>query len=145
MMNPTEIADALDEIARAPFDAAEFGFTFAQATDNARATIAKLRISTNKSDLPSGLLLNRKFHYAPAEKGLVSETLDALRASKKTATAKPAILIATDRETVATEHPKSGETRHFLFSELGLHFGFFLPALVMIAMTQKWAKLHKQF
>ncbi|MBX8801593.1 hypothetical protein HBA92_12605 [Ochrobactrum sp. MR28] len=27
MMNPTEIADALDDIARAPFDAAEFGFS----------------------------------------------------------------------------------------------------------------------
>lgn len=60
--------------------------------------------------------------------GKVSETLDALRSSKKSSTAKPAILIATDGETVAAEHPKSGETRHFLFSELALNFGFLLPA-----------------
>lgn len=128
MMNPTEIADALDEIGRAPFDAAEFGFAFAEATDNARATISKLRTSTNKSDLPGGVLLNRKFHYAPAAQGMISETLDALRTSKKTASAKPAILIATDGETIAAEHPKSGEKRHFLFTELGLNFGFLLPA-----------------
>lgn len=128
MMNPTEIADALDEIARAPFDAAEFGFSFAEATDNARATISKLRSTTNKSDIQGGVLLNRKFHYAPAPMGKVSETLDVLRASKKTSTAKPAIVIATDGQTVSAEHPKSGETRHFLFSELGLHFGFLLPA-----------------
>lgn len=128
MMNPTEIADALDEIARAPFDAIEFGFSFAEATDNARATVSKLRSTTNKSDMEGGVLLNRKFHYAPAPIGKVSETLDALRASKKTSSAKPAILIATDGETVSAEHPKSGETRHFLFSELGLNFGFLLPA-----------------
>lgn len=128
MMNPTEIADALDEIARTPFDAAEFGFAFAEATDNAKATISKLRTTTNKSDLPGGVLLNRKFHYAPADQGMVSETLDALRTSKKTASAKPAILIATDGETIAAEHPKSGDTLHCPFSELGLHFGFFLPA-----------------
>ncbi|MCR5939803.1 class I SAM-dependent DNA methyltransferase [Ochrobactrum sp. MH181795] len=128
MMNPTEIADALDEIGRAPFDAAEFGFAFAEATDNARATISKLRTSTNKSDLPGGVLLNRKFHYVPATPGRVNEALDALRVSKKTASARPAILITTDGETIAAEHPKSGETRHFLFTELGLNFGFLLPA-----------------
>lgn len=128
MMNPTEIADALDQIASVPFDAAKFGFAFAEATDNAKATISKLRTTTNKSDLPGGVLLNRKFHYAPANQGMVGEMLNALRISKKTATAKPAILIATDGETVAAEHPKSGDTLHCPFSELGLHFGFFLPA-----------------
>ncbi|MCL7997030.1 N-6 DNA methylase [Brucella sp. 21LCYQ03] len=128
MMNPTEIADALDQIASAPFDPAEFGFAFAEATDNAKATISKLRTTTNKSDLPGGVLLNRKFHYAPADPGMVSKTLDALRTSKKTASAKPAILVATDGETIAAAHPKSGDTLHCPFSELGLHFGFFLPA-----------------
>lgn len=128
MMNPTEIADALDQIASAPFDPAEFGFAFAEATDNAKATISKLRTTTNKSDLPGGVLLNRKFHYAPADPGMVSKTLDALRITKKTVSAKPAILIATDGETIAAEHPKSGDTLHCPFSELGLHFGFFLPA-----------------
>ncbi len=42
-MNPTDIFDALEAIAKASFDPAEFGFSFAEATDNARATVSKLR------------------------------------------------------------------------------------------------------
>lgn len=128
-MNPTEIYEALDEIAKAPFDASEFGYAFAEATDNAKATVSKLRAgATNKSDLPLGVLLNKKFHFAPAMTGMSAVTLDALRASKKTASAKPAILIAVDGDTVAAEHRASGDTLHCKFTEIGDHFGFFLPA-----------------
>lgn len=128
-MNPTEIYDALSEIAAKPFDAAEFPFDFALATDAAQAAVAKLRNgSTNKSDLPGGVLFNKKFHFAPALGGLVDITLDQLKASKKNATAKPAILIATDGDTIAALHPASGESLHCKFAELGDNFGFFLPA-----------------
>ncbi|MBU0835660.1 MAG: lactate dehydrogenase [Alphaproteobacteria bacterium] len=155
MMNPTEIADALDAIAKSKFDPTEFGYAFAQATDNAQATIAKLKAgSTNKSDIADGVLLNGKFHYAPALPGMAAEMLDALRTSKRTVKAKPAILIATDGETIAAEHPKSGETLHCPFAELGTHFSFFLPAAgkeryraaeenpVDIKATGKLAKLY---
>lgn len=128
-MNPTEIYDALAEIASQPFDAREFPFAFAAATDGANAAIAKLRNgSSNKSDLPGGILFNRKFHYAPAATGQSAVILDALRASKKTKSAKPAILIATDGETLAAEHPASGDSLHCRFDEIGDNFGFFLPA-----------------
>ncbi|MGI1662376.1 class I SAM-dependent DNA methyltransferase [Palleronia sp. KMU-117] len=128
-MNPTEIFEAIDAIAKAPFDAGEFPFVFAEATDNAKATVSKLRNgTTNKSDLPGGVLVARKFHYAPALGGMVDVTLDALRGSKRTATAKPAILIATDGDMVAAEHRASGDTLHCRFDEIGDHFGFFLPA-----------------
>lgn len=154
-MNPTEIADALDAIAKAKFDPTEFGYAFAQATDNAQATVAKLKAgTTNKSDIAGGILLNGKFHYAPALPGMAAEMLDALRASKRTVKAKPAILIATDGELIAAEHPKSGETLHCPFAELGTHFSFFLPAAgkeryraaeenpVDIKATGKLAKLY---
>ena len=128
-MNPTEIYDALSEIATKPFSAAEFPFDFALATDAAQAAVAKLRNgSTNKSDLPGGVLFNKKFHFAPALGGLVDVTLDQLKASKKNVSAKPAILIATDGETIAALHPASGESLHCKFTELGDNFGFFLPA-----------------
>lgn len=127
-MNPTEIYDALAEIAAAPFDPNEFPFSFAEATDAAKAAISKLRGSTNKSDLLGGVLFNRKFHYAPALAGLTDTTLEQLRNSKKTKTTKPAILIATDGETVVAEHPASGDTLHCRFNEIGDNFGFFLPA-----------------
>lgn len=128
-MNPTEIYDALSEIAAKPFNASEFPFEFALATDAAQAAVAKLRAgTTNKSDLPSGVLFNKKFHYAPALGGMVDITLDQLKASKKNASAKPAILLTTDGETIAALHPASGESLHCKFAELGDHFGFFLPA-----------------
>lgn len=154
-MNPTEIADALDTVAKAKFDPVEFGYSFAQATDNAQATVAKLKAgTTNKSDIPGGVLLNAKFHYAPALPGTAASMLEALRASKRSAKAKPAILIATDGEMIAAEHPKSGETLHCAFAELGTHFSFFLPAAgkeryraaeenpVDIKATGKLAKLY---
>lgn len=128
-MNPSEISDALTALAAKPYDATEFPFSFALATGNTPATIAKLRSgSFNKSDLPGGVLMNQKFHFVPAMPGMVSAALDQLRANKRTAKHKPAILIATDGVDVAAEHPKSGDTLHCAYSELGDRFGFFLPA-----------------
>ncbi|WP_341023589.1 class I SAM-dependent DNA methyltransferase [Brevundimonas diminuta] len=128
-MNPTEIADALDALAQEPFAPETFGLSFAEATDNPQATLAKLRNgSIGKSDVPGGMLLSRKFHYAPAEVGQVEAVLAQLRASKKNRTGKPAILLATDGQTIAAEHPKSGAPLHCAFSELGAKFSFFLPA-----------------
>ena len=78
-MNPTEIADALDALAQQPFVPETFGLSLAEATDNPQATLAKLRNgSTGKSDVPGGMLLSRKFHYAPAEVGQVEAVLAVL-------------------------------------------------------------------
>lgn len=128
-MIPSEISDALSELASQPYDATEFPFSFALATGNTPATIAKLRNgSFNKSDLPGGVLMNQKFHFVHAMPGMVSAALDQLRANKRTAKHKPAILITTDGVDVAAEHPKSGDTLHCAYPELGDRFGFFLPA-----------------
>jgi SAM-dependent methyltransferase len=72
--------------------------------------------------------MNQKFHFVPALPGLVSAALDQLRTNKRTAKHKPAILIATDGVEIAAEHPRSGDTFHGPFTELGDRFGFFLPA-----------------
>lgn len=128
-MNPAEIYDALAALAAKPYDPDEFPFDFALATDNTPATVAKLKGGTfNKSDLPGGVLMNQKFHFAPALPGMAAVTLDALRANKRTLKHKPAILIATDGVEIAAEHPKSGDTLHCAYAELGDRFGFFLPA-----------------
>ncbi|MEA1830935.1 DNA methyltransferase [Methylobacterium durans] len=128
-MNPTEIFEAIEAICRKPFDPDEFPYTFATATDNAQATVSKLRNgSTNKSDLASGVLLNKKFHYAPAGLLGLEATLKGLRSSKRTASAKPAILLTCDGAMIAAEHVASGDQLHCRFEEIGDHFGFFLPA-----------------
>ncbi len=154
-MNPTEIFEALEQISSKQFEPNEFPFEFAEATDVAQAAIAKLRNgTTNKSDQPGGVLVSKKFHFAPAMTGMASITLEALRNSKKTATAKPAILIATDGNMVAAEHRSSGDTLHCRFDEIGDNFGFFLPAAgkerykaaeenpIDVKVTAKLAKLY---
>lgn len=128
-MNPTEIYVALSDIASKPFVPEEFPFEFARATDAAEAAIQKLRNgATNKSDIPGGVLFNRKFHFAPAQGGYVHVKLDELIKSKKNASAKPAILLTTDGEAVAAYDPQRDESLHFPFKELGEKFGFMLPA-----------------
>src|SRR5690606_5759742 len=104
------------------------------STSRSRQTITPRRLpssragpSTNRTS-PAGVLMNQKFHFAPALPGMAAATLDALRANKRTLKHKPAILIATDGVEIAAEHPKSGDTLHCAFSELGDRFGFFLPA-----------------
>ncbi|MBL3705009.1 hypothetical protein GI582_20125 [Sulfitobacter sp. BDSS02] len=62
-MNPTDIFEVLEPISKPPFDPAEFGFSFAEATDNAQAAVSKLRGgSLNRSDIEAGVLMNLKFH-----------------------------------------------------------------------------------
>jgi len=156
-MNPTEISDALEAIATKPFDPAEFAYDFAAATGNAKATVSKLRPgkrSLNKSKIPGAVLMNRKFYVLVAERGQMDSALNLMREDKKTATHKPAILIATDGDELAAEHPASGDRLHCKFSELHHHFGFFLPAAGMtrfkaaeenevdIKATGKLAKLY---
>lgn len=133
-MSPTEIADALEAIARQAFDPKEFPFALAAATGNAPATVSKLRPgqrSLNRSKLPGGVLVNKKFHFLPAVSGEVDAAIELLRTDKKTLQHKPAILIASDGEMVVAENPATRETLRCAFNELHRHFGFFLPAAGM--------------
>ena len=131
-MNPTEIYDALSDLASQPFDDSIFPYDFALATDAAKATVDKLRKgATNRSDLPGGVLLSRRFHFAPAggtEQATVDAVLDQLKASPRNKQAKPAILLTTDGTMLAAFHPASGESLHCPLDEMAKHFGFFLPA-----------------
>ncbi len=131
-MNPTEIYDALSDLASQPYNASSFPYDFALATDAAKATIDRLRKgASNRSDLPGGVLLSRRFHFAPAgetEQTTVDSVLDQLKASSRNKQTKPAILLTTDGTMLAAFHPASGGSLHCRFDELAEHFGFFLPA-----------------
>jgi len=131
-MNPTEIADALEEIASRPFDGGEFPFAFAAAMGSPQATVSKLRSGTiNKSKVPGAVLMNRKFYAMVTEPGAVDQGLAMIRSDKKTTTHKPAILLATDGVDLSAEHVASGDSLHIKFADLHHHFGFFLPAAGM--------------
>ncbi len=156
-MNPTEISDALEALCATPFDPDEFGYAFAAATGNAKATVSKLRPgkrSLNKSKIPGAVLMNRRFYYIPAEPGCADVAMKLLATDKKTGQHKPEILIATDGQEVVAQHPASGDTLRSAFEDLHHHFGFFLPAAGMtrfkaaeenevdIKATGKLAKLY---
>ena len=131
-MNPTEIADALEEIASRPFDGGEFAFAFAAAMGSPQATVSKLRSGTiNKSKVPGAVLMNRKFYAMVTDTGAVDQGLSMIRSDKKTTNHKPAILLATDGVDLSAEHVASGDSLHIKFADLHHHFGFFLPAAGM--------------
>jgi hypothetical protein len=156
-MNPTEISDALESISAKPCDTSEFGYAFAAATGNAKATVSRLRPgkrTLNKSKIPGAVLMNRRFYYIPAEPGQTDTAMKLLLSDKKTIQHKPEILIATDGQDVVAQHLTSGDTLRCAFSDLHHHFGFFLPAAGMtrfkaaeenevdIKATGKLAKLY---
>ena len=93
-MNPVEIEEAVSDLAREPFDRAEFPFQFLAAFDNPDTTIKRLRSgSTNQSDIPGGVLQRNNIHIATCDVGAVDETLRALRESPKTASAKAKFIV----------------------------------------------------
>lgn len=127
-MNAVEIEQAVTALAEQPFDAAEFPYAFLEAFGNKATTVKRLRTGTsNRSDLPGGVLQTGHLHLLACEAGQVAEALAALRASPATARAKARFILATDGQTVEAEDRTSGETVACAFADLPDHFGFFLP------------------
>ncbi|MPS79717.1 MAG: class I SAM-dependent DNA methyltransferase [Achromobacter sp.] len=129
-MNAVEIEAAVSELAEAPFDAVEFPYSFLAAFGNKDTTIARLRSgNTNKSDISGAVLQTNNIHIATCALGEVGATLQALKASPKTATAKAKFILATDGITLEAEGLVTGlgETVATAYTDLPKHFGFFLP------------------
>ena len=127
-MNAVEIEEAVSLLAGQPFDAAEFPYSFLAAFDNKETAIARLRSgNTNASDIPGAVLQRNNIHIAVCEVGQVSRTLDILRGSPKTASAKAKFILATDGVSLEAEDVKGGESVAAEYSEFARHFGFFLP------------------
>ncbi len=126
-MNAVEIEEAVSALAEAPFDADEFAFSFLAAFGNKEATVKRLRSgNTNKSDV-GGVLQRNNIHIAVTEPGQTVEMLARLRDSPMTARQKAKFIFATDGTHFEAEEIGSGEVISDPLTELGNHFGFFLP------------------
>ena len=101
-MNPVEIEEAVSRIAEAPFNPGEFPFEFLQAFGNRDVTIKRLR-KDNRSDVPGAVLQRNNIHLAVCPEGQVAQTLNLLRESPKTQSAKARFLLATDGVTFEAE------------------------------------------
>jgi hypothetical protein len=126
-MNAVEIEEAVSQLADAPFDPQEFPFAFLAAFGNKEATVKRLRTgNTNKSDV-GGVLQRNNIHIAVAESGQTVEMLAGLRSSPLTERQKAKFIFATDGTHFEAEEIGSGEVISGPLTELGNHFGFFLP------------------
>lgn len=127
-MNAVEIEVALSDLAREPFDAAEFPFAFLAAFGNNETTLKRLRTGNNNaSDVQGAILQRNHIHIVVCESGKVSAALQTLRASPSTRKAKAKFILATDGHTLEAEDLIGGETIACLYTEFPNHFGFFLP------------------
>ena len=134
-MNPVEIEEAVSQLAEAPFDPAEFPFDFLQAFGNRDVTIKRLR-KDNRSDVPGAVLQRNNIHLAVCSEGQVAQTLNLLRESPKTQSAKARFLLATDGVTFEAEDRTEDEHITDGFTHLADRFGFFL-SLAGITTVQK--------
>ena len=126
-MNAVEIADAVTELFAHPFEAAEFPFQFLEAFGNRETTIKRLRSgNSNASDVPGGVLQKSNIHLAVCAPGEVGATLDALRASPKTATAKAKFILATDGEWLEAENLRNEEAIATRYEEFDENLSFIL-------------------
>ena len=127
-MNAVEIEQAISELAEQSFDAAEFPYSFLEAFGNPATTIQRLRSGTsNKSDIPNGVLQRNNIHIATCQPGQVFATLGALKESTETTKAKAKFILATDGDEFHAEDLNSGEIVACDYPHFANHFGFFLP------------------
>lgn len=134
-MNPVEIEEAVSRIAEAPFNPGEFPFEFLQAFGNRDVTIKRLR-KDNRSDVSGAVLQRNNIHLAVCPEGQVAQTLNLLRESSKTQSAKARFLLATDGVTFEAEDRTEDDHITDVFTHLADRFGFFLP-LAGITTVQK--------
>ena len=134
-MNAVEIAEAVSELARQPFDADEFPYAILRAFGRKDVELKRLR-KNNTSDVAGGVLRRDSIHMAVTDPGEAGAALQALRESPKSAANRVRFLLATDGEEVQAEETATGDYRSFSLAELDRHFGFFLPLAGISAVRQ---------
>ncbi|EKY30832.1 hypothetical protein HMPREF0185_00002 [Brevundimonas diminuta 470-4] len=136
-MNPVEIEEAISNLALDPFDRSEFPFQFLAAFGNKDTTIRLLKSGkSNASDVPGGVLQRNNIHIATCDVGAVDATLNALRASPRTVSAKAKFILATDGESFQAEDQTGGGTVACSYADFPDHFGFFLPLAGITTVEQ---------
>ena len=127
-MNAVEIEAAVSDLAEQAFDSAEFPFAFLAAFGNKELPSGGCaRGSRTLRMCRAGCCSGITFNIAVCGPGRVTETLNALRVSPRTAAAKAKFILATDGLTLEAEDLGSGETIASDYAGFAGHFGFFLP------------------
>ena len=136
-MNAVEIEQAISLLAEAPFDAAEFAYSFLEAFGNKETTLKRLRSGdSNKSDIPGAVLQRDNLHLHVCPVGAVDAALLLLKQSPATKRHKAKFILATDGVDFQAEEISSGETIACAFPDFPNHFGFFLQLAGITTVRQ---------
>jgi hypothetical protein len=137
-MNAVEIEEAVSKLAEEPFDATNFPYAFLEAFGNKETTLKKLKSgSSNKSDLPGGVLQRNNIHLKVSAEGEVHGAFEALRQSPATTRQKAKFILATDGNIIEAENLADEEPPLVCnFAELSDHFGYFLPLAGITTVRQ---------
>jgi hypothetical protein len=126
-MNAVEIEEAISQLAESSFNKDEFPYQFLEAFGNKSTTIKRLKSgTTNKSDVPGGVLQYNNIHMLVCNEGETSTAFEALNKSPATTKQKAKFTLATDGIDFQAEDVATGETVSCAFKDFPEHFGFFL-------------------
>ncbi|TLX16769.1 DNA methyltransferase [Rhizobium sp. MHM7A] len=124
-VSPSEIELALDELKRKPYSPSSFFFGFLEAHDAPKATISKIR---NSSDaLGVEFVWPRKIAFRSAEKGHVLKEFENVRAANSNRKNAPRFVLVSDGVNISGYDSVTDEPWHDSFDNLNSHFNMTLP------------------
>ena len=137
-MNAVEIEEAVPELTSQSFDRAKFRYAFLAAFGNKVTMIARRRFgASNGSDITGDVLQRNNIQIGTCAEGDTARTVEALRHSPKTVSAKALFVVTTDGITYQAEDLRSDDPPTICdYPDFSEHFGFFLPLAGISAVKQ---------
>lgn len=124
-VSPSEIELALDELKRKPYSPSSFFFGFLEAHDAPKATISKIRKSSDAHGVE--FVWPRKIAFRSAEKGHVLKEFESVRAANSNRKNAPRFVLVSDGVNISGYDSVTDEPWHDSFDNLNSHFNMTLP------------------
>lgn len=120
-----KIADTIGNL-----DENNFIYDFMREMGIPKATVTKLQKGTktaNMATVPGDIWSNKNVYYRQTSKNILAEFTDVKSIVDSKQGNTPRIIIVTDFKKLLALDTKTGDTLDIVFTELPLHFDFFLP------------------
>ena len=125
----TELEDKIANII-GNLDKNNFIYDFMREMGIPKATVTKLQKGTktaNMATVPGDIWSNKNVYYRQTSKDVLAEFTDVKSIVDSKQGNTPRIIIVTDFKKLLALDTKTGDTLNIVFTELPLHFDFFLP------------------
>lgn len=124
-ISPSEIELALDDLKRKPYSPSSFFFGFLEAHDAPKATISKIRNSSDDAGVE--FVWPRKIVFRSAEKGQVLKEFENVRSANSNRKNAPRFVLVSDGVNFSGYDTVTDECWHDTFDNLNSHFNMTLP------------------